>query len=232
MANTRKHQRGRKKVQKVQIVKAQRRRRRGPKITKLLKEKTTAKLRYVATLSLDAGSAAITNKAFAANGLHAPEVSGGHQPLLYDEYKLLYGHYRVISSKIKITPVESVTANVIPMLYGVYRDTDTTLTYSLGTSIIEDQRNKGSWGMGGVRDTGNRRLYSSKTASFKASRDLGKEGAVNQTAVANNPSGAMDTSFYQVWCASIAGNNPGSQDFIVQIDYVVQFTTPIVVTPS
>lgn len=59
---------------KVQIVKA-RRKRRGPKITRMLKDKTTAHLRYVDVVSLDTGAAAITSHVFRANSIFDPDFT-------------------------------------------------------------------------------------------------------------------------------------------------------------
>lgn len=112
-----------------------RRKRRGPKVTKLLKDKTTAHLRYVDTVTIDPGAASILKHTFSANGLFDPDItSTGHQPLMYDEYSALYKQYRVISSKIKITPVMTATGTGVPGFYGVFLDSDATLDYSLATS--------------------------------------------------------------------------------------------------
>lgn len=220
-------------VTPVTIVK-RRRKRRGPKVTKLLKNKTTAHLRYVDTVSVDAGSAAIASHVYSANGLFDPDVTGtGHQPLMYDEYKLLYGMYRVISSKIKVTPVPTSNTSSVPALYGVFTEFDATLGYSLGTSIIEDQRNKGSWGLfSSTTGDRNPHMRQSKRASFNAKRMLSPEGADNATAVSTNTATAGFDAFYQIWASSIAGNDPGNVTFIVQIDYIVEFTEPVLVTPS
>lgn len=147
-----------------------------------------------------------------------------------DEYALLYLSYRVLSSKIKITPVPTSTTDVLPSLYGVYRDENTVLGYSLGTSIVEDQRNKGTWGL-----TGNMfslKQLRAKSASFNAKRDLGPDGADSSHDQGVNPTVASDSTFFQIWSASIAGTNPGAVSFLVQIDYIVEYTDPAVVTPS
>ena len=220
-----------KKVQPVVIVKPKRRRR-GPKITRLLKDKTVAKLRYVDTISINPGSAAIASHVFRANSIFDPDSTGtGHQPLMRDEYALLYDNYRVISSKIKVTLVTSgVAGNVVPCLFGVYRDKDTTLSYTLGTSIIEDMRNKGGWNLGGAAAFVAERLKTS--TSFNAKSFLSVEGASHATSQAANPAAGQDSAFFQVWASSVSGNDPGSIEFLVQIDYVVEFSDPLVVTPS
>ncbi len=212
-------------------------RRRGKKIDKFLKDKMTTSLRYVDVVSIDAGSASIAKHTFRANSAFDPDHSStGHQPLQYDEIAAYYANYRVLSSKIKVSPVATATSNVIPCLYGVYRDADSTLTYALGTSIVEDARNKGSWGVhSGVTSAslmhGNRR--NTRTTTFNAKRQLSPEGANNSVLVTANPADDGEFAmYYQLWAASIAGNNPGSVSFLVQIDYLIEFTEPKVLTPS
>lgn len=227
------------KVQKVQLVKPKRKRRKGPRVTRLLKDKTVAHLRYVDTVTIDAGSAAIASHIFSCNGIFDPDItSTGHQYLMRDEYALLYNEYRVLSSKIKVTPITTSTSNTVPALWGVYRDTDVTLTYSGGTSVIEDQRNKGGWGIHVGLSTvqiqargGSRR--NTISATFNAKRDLSKDAStVTHLQSANPETTSPESMFYQIWNASILGNNPGAQSFLVQIDAIVEYTDPLVVTPS
>lgn len=217
----------------VKIVKKTRKKRKGPRVTRMLKNRSTAHLRYVDTITIDAGSAAIASHVFRCNSLFDPDLTGtGHQFLMRDEYALLYGSYRVVSSKIKVTPVSSDTANITPSLYGVFRDSDVTLSYSLGTSVIEDIRNKGSWGVTTVNGNSFGR-QPSKTASFNGKRDLSPEDAGKSHLQASNPDPTeAEAYFWQIWSASINGNNPGIVTFIVQIDCIVEFTDPAVVVPS
>lgn len=219
--------------QKVLIVKPKRKRR-GPKITKILKDKTVAKVRYVDVISIDAGAAAIASHVFGANNIFDPDVTGtGHQPLMHDEYSLLYGKYRVLSSTCKVTPVASATSSLVPGLYGVFLEADGTLGYALGTSIIEDQRNKGSWGltMLGATNAQTSLLNQRKRASFNAKKFLSPEAANDAHDQGASPA-AGHRAFFQVWVASVAGNNPGSINFLVEIDYTVEYTAPLVLTPS
>ncbi len=223
-----------KTVQKVQLVK-KRRKRRGPKVTKILKDRTVAKLRYVDLVSINAAGAGIAKHTFRANSIFDPdETSTGHQPLMHDEYALLYGSYRVLSSKIRVSPVNDTSSNVNPMLYGVYRDYDTTLTYAQGTSIIEDMRNKGSWGFAGSSATLQPyvQTLAARSTSFNGNKHLSPEGRNNAILMGSNPSTGTFDAYYQVWASSLSATDPGAMLFLVQIDYIVEFTDPIVVTPS
>ena len=224
-----------KKVQPVVIVK-QSRKRSGPKITKLLKNKTTAHLRYVDVITIDPGAAATASHVFRANSLFDPDATGtGHQPLMFDEYAELYGEYRVLSSKITITPMVDDSSNILPVFYGVFGDKDATLTYTLATAIIEDSRNKSSWGIFGgaamVTNPNLKRMMTRRT-SFNAKRNLSPDAAGKSHAIGVSPSTGPDTWNYQIWAGSVNGNNGGATQFLVEIDYIAEFTDPTVVTQS
>ncbi len=218
------------KIITVKMVKTKRRKRRGPKATPLLKNKFLTKLRYVDTISLDPGIAAITNHVFRCNSLFDPDSTGaGHQPLIFDEFAELYQEYRVLKAKIKVTPIPTTTSNVNPGLYGVFRDSDSILDYTLGTSVIEDMRVKGGWGYAGTSSFAAGYNPPSRTASYNVKTMTSPEQRDESTDVGANP---VNQDFFQVWLASIAGNNPGAVQFMVQIDYLVEFTQPQTVTPS
>lgn len=198
-----------------------------------LKEKLKTTLRYVDTISIDPGSAGIASHVFMANGLYDTDVTGtGHQPLGFDELAALYTQYRVTSSDIKVTPVSAGTASTVPALIGVFRDSDATLSYTLGTAIIEDPRVSNEWGCFGEKNGPDPavRKYS-LDAHYNAKRDMSPETADNATTMSANPSGSY-ASYWQVWAASVYGNDPGSVEFVVEINFRVEFTEPLHLTQS
>lgn len=219
-------------VSRVIVVKPKRKRRKGPRITRLLKDKTVAKLKYVDVVTLNAGVAGIANYTFRANGCDDPDLtSTGHQPLMWDEYVPLYDQYRVLSSTIKLTPVFDTLGSTTPGLYGVYRDADSVLSYSKGTSIIEDMRNKPAWGQYGGVHSSDRQFDRPVKTNFSLKRDTGKETQITTTKTNTTPSSPHEY-YYQVWLASIGGNDPGSASFVVELEYVVEFSSPKHVTES
>ena len=80
-------------------------------------ERKAVRLKYVDFIKLDAtpsGSATPKIHHFRANSLYDPDrTSSGHQPRGFDQHALLYDHYTVIGSKIKVT-FESDVDNVSP----------------------------------------------------------------------------------------------------------------------
>ncbi len=203
---------------------------------KLLRKKFKTRLHYVDTVSIDAGAAAITSHVFRANGIFDPDFTGtGHQPLLRDEFAALYAEYRVTWAKIKVTPLTSGTANVIPALWGVMQKANSALDYSLATSVIEDKSNKTGYSVHfGVTSTegayGNKR--NAITRVFNAKRLMQPSGFNVSHPVGGDPGVGETDNYFHIWVGSILGNNPGALAFLVELTYDVTFSDPIVATPS
>jgi len=229
-----KFSRNKRNIQKVVVVKPKRKRKRGPKLGALLKKKMMVKLRYVDTVSLNAGSAAIVNHNFSANGIFDPDTTGtGHQPLLHDEYALLYSRYRVTSSTIKVTPIISAVTNQVPALWGCFLDDNGTLSYSSATQAIEDKTRTRQWRLmqqplNGAQNNANNRPV---IAKFNAKRDIAHDSDTG-TAFGGNPTGVPLTQFYVIWSGSVLGNDPGLTEFMIELEYTCELTEPLVVTPS
>ncbi len=209
------------------VVVKQKRKRRGPRVSQPLKKKTVVKLRYVDTISIDPGVAAIASHDFLANGLFDPDNTGtGHQPLGFDQMTLMYNQYRVLSSKIKVTQITTASSNVIPGLWGIVTDNDGTLTFTEGTAVIEDPRQGKTWAIANGHETAfngsNARIL---RKSFNKTM-LNPEQRNDATLVSADPDAA--TRFhYLIWLSSILGNNPGAISFMVELDYVCEFSDPV-----
>lgn len=223
-------------VQRVMVVRPKRKRKRGPRLGALLKPKKMVKLRYVDTVSINPGAAAVAPHFFSANGIFDPDETGtGHQPLLHDTYALLYRNYRVVSSKIKVSSISSSLTNVNPAFWGVFTDENASLDYTLSTAIIEDKtRTKGYRQSisGAVSLQGNGRLTGPMTASFNSKRNLGKQFQVETTVFGANPSTAGALYHYIIWAGSVLGNDPGVIPFLVELEYVIELSDPINVAQS
>ncbi len=222
-----------KRVQKVQIVKPKRKRRK--RFTNLLTKKQMVKLHYATEQSLNPGAGAIVAHHYRANSIFDPDFTGvGHQPLLHDQYALLYGDYRVVSSKITVTPVYSTTTSQQPAYWGVYNDNDSLLGYASIEAAIEDKPRTKQWQISIGKDSsinmgkGARQLR----ATFRNTRDLAPEGRDNATTFGANPTGTENVAFYTLWVGSVGGNDPGVIDFMVEMEFLVELTAPLVVAQS
>lgn len=223
-------------VQRVVVVRPKRKKNSGPRLGNLLRDKQMVKLRYVDSISIDAGAAAVTNHVYWANSIYDPDQTGtGHQPLLRDNYALLYASYRVVSSKMKLTPIMSTTTNSNPAFYGAFLDPDTGLNYSSATQIIEDKTRTKTFGLrqAPLMQASTGKLNRSITVSFNAKRHLAKDDANKSNFMTSNPgTGSDEARYFQIWTGSVHGNNPGVCEFLVEIEYTCELTDPIVITPS
>lgn len=212
------------------VARKRKRKRGAPKITRnVLSKKSIVKMNYVDTVSIDPGVAAITSHVFRANSIFDPDFTGiGHQPFTHDTFQTLYRDYRVTHCRMKVTPLSNDGANVVPGLWGVYSDADTTLTYPSGTSVIEDPRNNNKWGLTSMSANRAGDQYTGPlTLTFNAS-ELGPEGQFNVVPFGANPgSTSAYSKYFQLWTSSISGNDPLSSDFLIELDYTVELTNPI-----
>lgn len=62
------------------------------------------KLKYVVNDTMSSASGGVDQRFYRAGGAYDPEFAiGGHQPMYYDQYSVLYNHYIVHGSTIKVT---------------------------------------------------------------------------------------------------------------------------------
>lgn len=225
---------GRRKVQKVVVVKPKRKRK-GPKITnRLLSNKPiTVKMRYVDLISLDPGAGAILSYVYRANSIFKPDFANtGHQPLTRDQWALLYNSYRVLKATIKVTPLSTSISNVVPAVYGVMIKDTTTLTYASAQAIIEDPRNRNRWGITGV--LGLQHPRSNKSVFQKwTNRRLDKEARNNTVDQAANPTdNTQFAEYFHVYMDSVGAADAGAATYQVEIDYTVELSSPVHLTQS
>lgn len=228
--------RNRKKIQKalpVMIVK-QKRRRHGPKITNLLQAKKVVKMRYAIEVGLDPTVTTPASFAFSCNNINSPLASVAHQPLTHDQWALFYNKYRVLSSKIKVTNYVTSISNLAPAWTGTYIDPDGTLTYTTAEQIIEDPRT-GKQFSSTFQKPDQRSGNTVFRKSFNPKRHLAPEAAGDSTAFGSDPPADV-TFFYVLWAAAMgtlaSKNEPGLMHYLVEIDYVVELTEPVVLGQS
>ncbi len=220
-------------VQKVVVVKPRRKSRRSAITKNVLAKKSTVVMKYADTIAIDPGAASISAHYFRANSINDPDFTGvGHQPFTHDTYATLYGAYRVIKSKIKVTPVASTASTLIPGFWGLFIDSDSTLSYSEGTQIVEDPRTGGFKQHMGVQTPHYGIQGGSMRKTFSA-KSLGPEGKNNVVLFGSNASDDRQFSkYFCIWASSILANNPGSLEFMVEIEYTVELTSPLQITQS
>lgn len=179
------------------------------------------KMRYVDTITMNAGAGATLKYYFRANSIFDPDASGvGHQPMSHDQWSVFYNHYRVLGARI-IVKFSGAEAGG-PMVCGVFLNDDATAptTYS---EIMEQGRGKnrimndtGGPGQGTVTLKYSAKKFHS-AANIKDRDDL-------KATFGNNPT---EQAYFTLWVASMeTSTDPGNVLALVTIDYIVALEEP------
>jgi len=182
----------------------------------------TRKLKYVDFVSMNPGLGGLTNYSFSCNGLHDPNITGiGHQPYGYDQMGLLYNHYEVLSSRIRITIPTS--DYLIPTVLLTKVDADGNFN-TVNPALLMEQPDV-KYTIGIPEQTKSMKIRNSWTQrKYFGDRKSGDSTLCGSITSATNPT---DMSFY------IIGFGPMDPLFdgpvvqvAVEIDYVVRFFEP------
>lgn len=210
-----------------------RKRRTQPRIQKALggfPASQIVKLTYAQEVTLDSTAGFFAENTFRLNSIFDPDFTGGgHQPMNRDIWGVIYGHYTVLSTKMKATYAGNATAaNVIPNYYGLILDDDGagTSPYTAATDVFENPNASAlTWRIAGVMGQGS---HPDKNAGlvkhFSAKKFFGvdkpQDGAAYGANIGSNPAkGAFGT----VWTTGVGEANGGSVVILVQIEYTVLF---------
>lgn len=182
------------------------------------------RFRYCDEITIDPGAASIAAHYYRANSLFDPDLTGtGHQPMNFDQMILGYLHYTVYGAKIKITRVRSVTTQILPAYFGVFLDSNATLSYTTAPQIMESNEKHSKWLMTGGLEGGAFGMPSIELGcsvkKFMGVKDL--SSPAYRTAFNANPT--EDVNFC-IWGASIADNNPGGIIVVVEIEYLCKLS--------
>lgn len=187
-------------------------------------------LRYAEEIQFDLLSSSIGSYTFSANGMYDPNITGtGHQPSGFDQNMLFYNHYTVIASRCRAKFFASTGSNVVPAYFDVMlTDNGTTASgFASKTDFIESRFAHGDT----MLQIGTERGYSAvnpwREQRFGAKKFFGKKDIVGDDlyrgTTASNPT---EQAFFEIVLSSIAGNNPGTLDVLVVIDYIAVLTEP------
>jgi len=173
----------------------------------------TIKMRYVEDIAIDAGAGAYTVHRFRANSIADPNHTGtGHQPLYHDILELMYNHYTVVKSRIRVRFINEDTTN--HLYAGIYLNDD-TVSPSNATEYMEQQNNKyiivQPQGAGSVKTV--KHAYSA-WQTYRMSPQSSQLKAV----IGSTPS---EQTYYELWTRSVNSNDPTPLVCNVMIEYMV-----------
>lgn len=176
--------------------------------------KLTVTHKYFDRPTMTSTNGILTINNFTANGMNDPNISGlGHQPLYFDNIGLIYDHYTVIMSRIKVTFTNTSTVPVYGM---VILNDDTSLANSTFYGQMEQTGSK--YVVLGTKDSGN----DTKTVTkyFGLTKTYGK-GKLNDDLYRGSPStNPSEQMYYSVICQSIDESTTSVVYASVEIEYV------------
>lgn len=191
------------------------------------------RLRYVTSITVDAGGGALADHLFRCNGLYDPNYTGvGHQPLGFDQAMAIYDHYTVVGARIKCsvmntTPSETV-ASQVPGAWGLMiTDDDQGINsrYTSTMNLLENIEGKGMvrYTQAGPGTASQKRPILSR--NFSAKKFFGVSKIVGDDLYrGTNSADPQEEAFFRVWVGSIGSNNPYNARFLVEIEYLAVFT--------
>jgi hypothetical protein len=188
----------------------------------------TTVLKYVQTVTLDAGVSGVPAQYnFRANSIYDPDLTGiGGQPMGRDQFEVVYDHYTVIGSrmKVKFFTTGDYKQNVAMWVGG--RLQDAASSYSNLPYLLEQPGTKGKMIMTGSTDgrqTNDVILKYSPKKMFK----LGKGSIVaNERICAQQGSNPSEDAIFSIIAVQPDGSSvdPVPISALVQIEYIVTFT--------
>ncbi len=147
------------------------------------------------------------------------------------EWSEVYNKYRVVSSKITIRHAPVAGSNVAQMIYGVCLANNTSAfsAYTSFNSVLESNLVGDNWRVTSAAQpawTGNS-MYGQMSKSYNAKRFLGVDPlSIVGTSITANPATDQDAFFIVFGLPPDGASNPGANNFVVQIDYVADFSEP------
>lgn len=192
--------------------------------------RTTVK--YTEVRQQDVGVGSYIEYNYSCNGLFDPNITGaGHQPTYFDQMMAFYDHYTVTSSFIRIRPVNTGVVELSPCIYSIMV-TDavgkvaTLFAGGAEEAVLESKECK-SWNLTNAPWNTGQRGDMQISARFNAKQFFGPayiEGATQYKGDStHNPD---EAAYYSLGFLSIAGNDPTTLPFAVEIFYDVTFSEP------
>ena len=184
----------------------------------------TMKIRhkYVDEITLDPGVGGIANHTYSANGMYDTDITGtGHQPLYFDQMGLIYDHYTVLGSQIKITYLPNSSSEQTPATFGVFLDDDSTFSYLTSTHILEGGQPMSKFNLAGARANRSGKPVSI-TLGYSTNKFFGVKNPVGQDNYQGTTSAnPTEKAYFQIWADAVSTNDPGLAVFMIEIEYTV-----------
>jgi len=191
-------------------------------------KKMTMTHKYCELITLVANTGAVAKHLFSCNGLFDPNTTGsGHQPMYYDQMSLVYNHYTVIGSKIKISCVNVNGPSVSPAFWvSLAQNDDSTVTYQ--NLATQAEQSDGQTRLSPAGATSLPRM----TSKWSAKKTFGGSVLANdnlQGSVGTNPA---EQTFWVLCTQAVDGFSSVTMDVRIDIEYIAVWDEIRDVAPS
>lgn len=169
-------------------------------------------LRYVEEVQVGIDGGGFGHYIWSCNGMYDPNITGvGHQPLYFDQMTPLYNHYKVMSSKIRVSAVRTAAAGDVNL--ALFIDDDAAIN---ATNVWTCSERPGAVTWHGYPSSG---LIPSRTLTWDAKKYFGGDITDNinfQGDASNNPA---EQSYFVV-----AIEAQSTVNLFVEIEYTAVWT--------
>lgn len=186
-----------------------------------------ASLRYVKEITLDAPPGGSAVQVFCSNGLYDPDITfGGLQPMGYDQWMALYKTYHVTGSRIQMRSTNPDGANTDSAYYGIKRGDEPTELLGYSVHEILEKSQMSDIGIAGVFTTDGSKSTRAVFNNYSHARAKNSSVFQDQNSAGSFTTNPASRNFYHCFAASMSGNDPAAQTFLITIDYDVIFSEP------
>lgn len=185
----------------------------------LLGNKTSTVFKYIEKVSLNPGVAGVPGTyVFSANGMYDPNITGvGHQPRGFDQLMLLFDHYHISESMIKVTFMAgaSTTASLI---CGIQLQDGPTAE----SDMIQALEGRNTTYVGLSRNGGGAK---SATLKFNSNSFFNRNGGVDSLRgnISSNPN---DQAYFVVFAQPTYAVDAQGIDVVVELIFNADLTEP------
>lgn len=193
-----------------------------------------AKLRYVDEVSIDPGAAGTAYDTYTLNSIYDPYTgTGGHQPMGTDELFAVYKNATVVGTKMTVTPISSAVTNVNPGAIVLFKSPNVGSLSAASFSPILEQSNATDYSIGGMINTTGAMETHPLTITYSPKQDQGITNPMDENGLRNTASSGPSKPYYgEIYVASIAANDPGAVQVIVELEFLVVFSERVAQSSS
>lgn len=191
------------------------------KIGQAFPKTARAVLRYVERANLATSTSSYAQVFFKCNGLFDPtDAVGGHQPYGFDQYALIYNHYKVYASRIIVQWNAYDSAPAEGLVVGVNITPGSSDSDNAQTKM-EKQEGKINYRYVSPQDPVSVIQY--KSWSAKSYFGMQKDESELSAAVGSDPT---ELSHFCVWAQNCSGASGSDIEYLVTIEYSIEFSEP------